>query len=265
MTDRKSQKFSRSADLPSIKKVADIQNPKSFVIYGLPGSGKTTLASTFPKPLLLMDMNDKGTDSISDVKNVYVAEIEDAAQVDAMYWELKEGRHDYETVVLDTMTRFQELVIEEVTGSKESLTFGSLSRKQFGDVSGRLKNLITLYRDLDMNVVFIAQQRVFNVAEDSDLPDDELPAEIGPALLPSVETHLSASVNVVSQAYIRNKRVETKEGSKIRRRDIQQHCLWVGPSATRRSKIRKPRSVVPPSYLVNPTYEDLMTIIEGED
>ena len=40
-----------------IKKVSDIKIPKTFLFYGKSGTGKTTLAGTFPKPLIL-DVNE---------------------------------------------------------------------------------------------------------------------------------------------------------------------------------------------------------------
>ena len=46
-----------------IKKVKDIKIPKTFLFYGKSGTGKTTLAGTFPKPLFL-DVNENGTSSV---------------------------------------------------------------------------------------------------------------------------------------------------------------------------------------------------------
>ena len=48
-----------------IKKVNEIPVPKTFLFYGKSGTGKTTLAGTFPKPLFL-DINENGTSSVDN-------------------------------------------------------------------------------------------------------------------------------------------------------------------------------------------------------
>ena len=68
-----------------VRPVGEINHVGSYAIYGRSGSGKTTLSSTFPKPLLLLDIRDKGTDSISDVKNVFVKEIEEVEDLEDVY------------------------------------------------------------------------------------------------------------------------------------------------------------------------------------
>jgi hypothetical protein len=258
----KSRKSSKS-ELPEITPVSEVENPRSFVVYGLQGTGKTTFASTMPTPLLLLDMNDKGTDSISDVKGVDVARVENADQVDAMYWELAEERTKYKSVVLDTVTALQQMVIEAITGKDDPLDFGSLTKRQFGQVAARMKKIIIDYRDLDMEVMFLAQQRFFNIEEEAD--DDNDMAEIGPAMMPSIALALNSAVNVIAQTYIRRKVETQKKDNKIRRKERFEYCLRVGPHAIVRTKIRKPRGVVPPSFLIDPTYEDLIDIIEGRE
>ena len=41
----------------------DLNTPTIITLYGRPGTGKTTISCTLPKPLLLIDVKDKGTDS----------------------------------------------------------------------------------------------------------------------------------------------------------------------------------------------------------
>lgn len=268
--EKKKLKKSDEEELPEMEAVEDVENSNSTVIYGLQGTGKTTLLATWPKPLLLLDFNDKGTDSIKDVKGVFVMRVKTVAQLEAIYWALKKGKlkdlngKRFKTIGFDTATRMQEMFIEDVTGANEPMSWGTLSRKQFGEVSGGMKKTITDFRDLeDMEVVFLAQQRVFNVDDDDDNDHGDLPPEIGPHMMPSVATHLNASVNTIGQTYKRLK-VEKKEvGKKIIKKEKLQFCLFIGPNPVRTTKIRKPKSVVPPAYLINPTYEDLIEALKG--
>lgn len=272
MSKENKRQSSRSIDdLPDIEDVADVDNPKSYVFYGLQNTGKTTLFSTFPKPALLLDFNDRGTDSVSDVKDLSVARIETPAQLEAVYWALKTGKlkhksgKRFKSIGFDTVTGMQDMFIKDVTGADEPMTWGSLSRRQFGDVSGAMKRTITDFRDLDdYEIVFLAQQKIYK-GEDEDDDHGDLPPEIGPALMPSVSLVLNAAVNTIGQTYKRLK-VEKKEDKKgkIQKKEKVQFCLYIGPNPVRMTKIRKPRDVVPPSYLVNPTYEDLIEALKGE-
>ena len=46
--------------LKTAKGISQIPNNKLDVIMGFPGSGKTTLAATYPKPLLFVQIGDDG-------------------------------------------------------------------------------------------------------------------------------------------------------------------------------------------------------------
>lgn len=268
--NRKSKRSDDDDDIPEIEAVGDVENPNSTVIYGLQNTGKTTLFSTWPKPSLLLDFNDKGTDSVSDVKGLYVMKVRSVQQLENIFWGLKKGKikepktgKRFKSLGFDTVTRMQDMFIEDVTGANEPMSWGTLSRQQFGEVSGGMKKIITDFRDLDMEVCFLAQQKVFNIESDDDDHGD-LPPEIGPAMMPSVATHLNSSVNTIGQTYKRIK-VEKKEvKGKIQKKEKVQYCLYIGPNPIRTTKIRKPKSVVPPDFLVNPTYEDLQEALKGE-
>ena len=52
-------KFTPVEHLPSVLAV---------LLYGRSGTGKTTIAASFPTPLLLLDIREKGTDSVANVK-----------------------------------------------------------------------------------------------------------------------------------------------------------------------------------------------------
>ena len=258
-------------DLPDMEAVEDVENSNSTVIYGLQGTGKTTLFATWPRPALLLDFNDKGTDSIKDQKGVFVMKVKTVAQLEAIYWALKKGtlktpdKKRFKTVGFDTVTRMQDMFIEDITGSTEPMSWGTLSRKQFGNVSGGMKKTITDFRDLeDIEVVFLAQQKVFNIEEEEDNDHGDLPVEIGPQMMPSVATHLNASVNTIGQTFKRVKVIKKKVGKKIERTEKMQFCLYIGPNPVRMTKIRKPKDVVPPSILVNPTHADLIEALKGE-
>ena len=91
-----------------IKKVNEIPVPKTFLFYGKSGTGKTTLAGTFPKPLFL-DINENGTSSV-DNKEAQVISIKSyddfndfILNIDNYYEEIQ-----WKTLILDTIGKLQE-------------------------------------------------------------------------------------------------------------------------------------------------------------
>lgn len=242
---------------------------RSWVFYGRAGTGKTTLASTFPGPVLVLDCKDDGDDSISDVKDLKVRDIRTWEDFEDTYWWLKQNPDRFGTVVIDTVTQLQQIVVEEIGGKKAEKAgkavgdWGTMTKGDWGEVASRLKTWITNYRDLPMEVVFIAQDRVFNV-DDEESPEGAIDPEVGPRLSPSVMSHLCAAVSIIGNTFIRSRTVRKKVNGRTREREVIEYCLRLGPSSAYITKIRKPKSVSLPTFIVDPTYEDILEIIEGE-
>lgn len=248
-----------------VTKVADIERHRSFVLYGRSGTGKTTLASTFPGPILLLDIRDEGTDSISDME-VDVKEIHEPDDIEEMYYNLKEEPGRYKTIVLDTVSQWQQMEIEYLAKEKRKKSgartgdWGTMTKRDWGDVAARMKEWLVNYRDLSklgMNIIFIAQDRAFNFDEDEG-NDQQLIPEIGPQLMPSVVKTLNAAVSMIGNTFIRERVVRRSKERRI------EYCLRVGPNPVYITKVRKPRKIEAPSVISNPTYEDILEIIKGE-
>jgi hypothetical protein len=143
--------------------------------------------------------------------------------------------------------------------------FGSLTRQHWGVISGDMKAVIMDIRNLPVESVFIAQERVFNLPDEEDDGVDQLEPEVGPKLMKSVKDDLNASVSIIGNTFIRVKVIKKKVDGKTVREVKKQYCLRVGPNEVYTTKIRKPKGIEAPDYIIDPTFRKLKDIMRGKD
>jgi len=250
---------------------------RSFVFYGRSGTGKTTVAASFPKPMLYLDVTDRGAKSIRDVKGIKKLKISEFEELEDAYWWLKENPDRYKTIVVDTLSQLQRIVVQDIGakkskgGGRKAGDWGTLTKRDWGDIAALLKEWITNYRDLvdlGMDVVFIAQDRTFNMPDEDEDVDEQLAPEVGPGLSPAVAKALNAAVDMIGNTFIRTSLVKvTVPGKKVsnKTKEVVEYCMRVGPNSLYVTKVRKPKSIEAPAVIVDPEYEDIMAIIEGEE
>jgi DNA polymerase III delta prime subunit len=274
-----SKKLSKSSDEEERKplrgvKAKDMQKSRTYLIYGPSGTGKTTLAATFPGPIAFGDFRDKGTDSIREVPGVEVFPINDWEDVETFYQQAKGGMLEDSngktfkprTIVIDTVTNMQQMAIEEVLANKKKKSnkaagdWGSMTKQEWGEVASLMKQWTALYAALPMETVFLGQQRVFN----DGTADSELAPEVGARLSPSVKDALNAAADVIGSTFImRKQKIKEIKGKKVRS-ERSVYCLRVGPNPVYITKIRKPKSVEVPALIEDPEYADIIAVIQGE-
>lgn len=102
------------------------QDRGRWLIHGPQGSGKTTLASTIARAgkTLYIDMvGEKGTRSFRGTpyeKNISIARPTSITMMDDLFWELNKGKHDYNAVVIDSLTSYQKMTMRFLLGHSET-------------------------------------------------------------------------------------------------------------------------------------------------
>lgn len=241
-----------------IKPVSAMDLVIAALFYGRSGTGKTTLAASFPGPILLIDFNEKGWDSVSDHDNLEVIRVTSWEMVDPLYWYIKKNKTKYKTIIIDQVSSMQGMCraqVTEDTGKTEGF-------KYWGTVSGEMLTWLGNYRNLiddGINVVFLAHLRS-NKTDEDDEDDETLDPNIGPMLMPSVAEALQGAVKIIGNTFIREKYGPRDDKGK-RTRTVE-YCLRVGPNGAYRTKLRTPKGNVVPSFISDPDYSKLYKLMK---
>lgn len=125
----------------------------SMIIAGVPGIGKTTLALSSPKPLLI-DL-DKGVSRVearfrtdTDVVETYEELVEDLKTADLSA---------YETIVIDTGGKLLEMLKPVVIAedAKNGKRDGNLSLQGYGSVKRKFREFVNFVRGLNKNLIIV--------------------------------------------------------------------------------------------------------------
>ena len=237
--------------LDRITSVKALPKVLSMLVYGRSGTGKTTFGASFPTPALLIDIREKGTDSIADRDGVDVVSVASWSELEEVFWYLKNEKK-YKSVILDQISSMQDLAMEHAMAEEGKEI---MSQRLWGVVSGLMKTWLLNYRDLvedSINVLFIAHDRASKGEGSED--DDTIDPQIGARLMPSVAGMLNGAVKAIGNTYVREVFLEDKS------RKVE-YCLRVGPHAYYTTKLRNPLGTECPEFLIDPTYGKIMELM----
>jgi phage nucleotide-binding protein len=240
-----------------IRPLNEVERHIACLCYGDQKTGKTVFACSFPKPLLLIDIMEEGTDSIIDVDGVDVVSAESTQDLEDLYWMLESDKK-YKSVVLDQMTGLQNLVIREMKDKKNQRSDDVFSQRSYGQLGGWMMQWILNYRNLikhGKHVCFLSHQKRIEAQEEDD---DRLAPEVTTALTGSITNFLLGAVSVIGNQFIRESYdKKTKETE-------MQYCMRL-VSGFYRCGIRRPVSAGPvPEFVVNPTFDKMIQLSKGE-
>lgn len=240
----------------------ELDTPTIITLYGRPGTGKTTIACTGPKPLLLIDVKDKGTDSgkREDLEpgDITVFELENFDEIYEVYDYIQDNPDRFNSVAIDHMTALQDFCYQKVMDEEGK---SKMSQGMYGTAGSYLKEVINLYKgltDLGITPIFNCQDRM--ESGDGEGEDQLLP-EVGPGLMPSVARTLCAASRVIGHTY-QFENVEKLDGAKVRR-NIE-FRLRLGPNPYYITKVTRPVGTPCPMFLVDASYKDIMKIVKGK-
>lgn len=189
-------------------KVQPVQERSSFInilAYGKSGVGKTTFAGSADavpalRPVIVVDI-EGGTESLRHsypgVETVRVTTWKEMQQV---YNTLYEGKHDYQTVVLDSLTEIQKFnmynIMSEVVRLKPDVDPDIPDMRMWGKNIEQIRRFVRGFRDLPMNTIFTAL-----VKEDKDQKTGALTMK--PMMSGKLADEVAAFLDIVCYMYVK--------------------------------------------------------------
>lgn len=143
-----------------IRKSTELTIPSTvkMMIYGQAGMGKSTLALSAPKPLLL--------DFDNGVKRIDLAHLDGIDTVQVSSWQdvqqvLQENLSAYQTIVVDTIGKMMDFIITYKCGTRQPTI------KDWSGINAEFTWLTCQLSDLNKNVVFVAHRDTRKEGDDT--------------------------------------------------------------------------------------------------
>ena len=129
------------------------------LVYGEPGTGKSTVALSAPSPVLL-DF-DGGVQRVSGAFQCPTLQVENWQQVTKALEEINENEVRCETIVIDTAGKMLDYMSAEIirTNSRYGKADGSLSLQGYGVRKTMFINFLRQVAIMGKHVVFVAHER----------------------------------------------------------------------------------------------------------
>ena len=144
-----------------------------MLLYGRNRIGKTTLACKFPKPLLLLSLEPTqtgGAKSVAKEPGVMWKVCKTSEEIATIAERLQQP-HDFKTVVLDSVSSHEKIVLQEVRGDKkplEMLRFGKVSQDEYTLRSEKMRDAIAPFLALPTHLVILANEKDHSKPENGE-------------------------------------------------------------------------------------------------
>lgn len=252
-TKRTSKDYAAIAASHIIRPAEAKRFPK-FLIYSRNKKGKTTFGLSAGVERTLVLDPERGTAEMR-TKNPNVWPIERWEDYDDAYNYLRYEKHPYQWVLVDAMTKVNNICLKHVMKTQEEKSLdripGFVQKQDYGKSGELMKDLINRFHNMPMGVIFTANERMetaFDSEEDSEVETSENPVAYIPDLPKAVRASVNSVVDVIGRLYV----VKDIEDKPERR-------LWIGDSVKYDTGYRSDFEL--PPYLSKPTIPKLVRLI----
>lgn len=225
-----------------------------WVLYGKSGTGKTHILSTFPKPMLYLQIGDDGSNTINDVEGIKAIRVKDLEHLKNLYLELRLDK-TYKTVATDTFS----MVVNEWMSINAVQKNKKVTQQMWGDLKTDTEELIKLIHMLsNYKIMVLTCHEVIDTIEGLE---DEITPDVRPCVSKGARTYLEGMANYGIHTTVLNKDKELPDGTT---KTVTVYGAHLASNPYYWVKTQKPASVKLPKIALNPTYDKIIKLLEGE-
>lgn len=188
------------------KVVRTKNTPLNTIVYGEPGSGKTTFAASAQnhpamKDVLFLNI-EGGLLTLVDRGDIRATDIRTVEELEEAFWELhhgKDGLDKIRTVVIDSGTELQTLSLEGIAKAAKDKNPSkredqdTFEQRDYLKSTNNLKRVLRYFRDMDKNVIITALPKYVYPKSG----DEQEPTECMPSFTSKLSTALQGYVDNV--------------------------------------------------------------------
>jgi hypothetical protein len=229
--------------------VAEIEQRQLWAIYGKSTSGKTHLLSTFPKPLLYLQVGDDGVNTIKNTPGIKVIRVKDPNHCKEL---LLEARLDkkYATVAVDTFS----LIVNEWIDLNAVQKKKRMTQQMWGDLATDTQEIVKLAYTLALKKIVV--MTCHEISDSFEGMEDEIAPDIRPNVSKAARTYLEAMANYGIHTTVVKKTLDNGK-------EVFKHACHLGPNPYYWTKAQKPAEIKLPKLVNDPTYDKIINLIQG--
>ena len=241
--------------LSNVVDISELGQRRLVVVYGKSNSGKTEFGSTFPKPLLYLQIGDDGSNTIAKKEGIFAPKtsIPNMAKLKEALEELIACKaKGYETVFIDTFSMVTNVWVDENAVKKKK----KMTQQMWGDLKTDTEELIRLAHQLSKHVwVILSCHEATDAIEGME---DEILPDIRPSTTKGARTYLEGMANYGVHT-TRLKKTVVKDGVE---KEVVKYAAHLGPNPYYWTKFQIDKSIKLPSVMVNPTFDKVTALFE---
>lgn len=238
--------------LDSAVDIQELGQRNLWVIYGKSNSGKTFVSSTFPKPLLYLQIGDDGSNTIAGIEGIKAISLDTVEKFRDVAKELANlKRPIYKTVVVDTFS----LLTAEWTDINIVQKKKRMTQQSWGDLKTDTEELIKLmHKVAKKHIVVLTCHEAMDAI---DGMEDEIMPDVRPSVTKGARTYLEGMANYGIHTTKISKEVQKGNGTI----EVVKYAADIGPNPYYWTKLQIDPSIKVPKRMINPTYDKIMSII----